>query len=940
MSPSYAARAVPTPAPLPASPLPAQTAAEWTADLAAALLQPLNPQARALLDRVPWVSADPDPVLAGAALMARLASDYTYNDTPDTLISRLVAASGLDHDGAHDLVIIATWLVRAGVLPGPRWWQPFLLAEQLAVAWGRALASAGEDPAVLLAERLWLAGPLLDATVELTRYPADVRFEADLPGLAQPIADSAAFLADVDGRADLAATAAELDRVSAYYHAAESADEAEREVVVERELDRFGVAAAGLTRLEFELLKPLDDDDRLLMRAADLARRFVVVTAGEGPSPLPDLVNGQRALPRKLNLLLGIGMHSYQQRAGPIISWLVVFDGALPVTDELALRLMLDEDEDHNDDDATPPSTDFRLQFDIDGEPLNAPLHYVAGSATDTLSLAVLVLVLAVRIDVYARDRNRGFRHLAQRAIVLKEPMLAEVRTRALARCRELFADGEHAARSRVDAELRGDPAEQAAIGFLMLDWGKSEQLIEASAPDAALGPYRTATSQQRAALATARRTALRTEADRIERPSPEAEDRASAASQAYITLVEETRVEVRGGGDGPDRAGRLREITARTVTPARAIAQIAFGSQGLEVITAARDDDGLLRLDRLELPVDADELALAVSADDGSAVALIDRRGGAGAELGARLADLAERLAIDELVICPTRFLHRLPFHALPIGNGERLLDRADILYAPSAAILDRLAQTPARAGGTLIAAHALLHAPDEAAVVGALTDAPAALQGGAATASALLAALPHARRLHVCSHGIYLPDDILGSHLLLASDADGIDRLSVARILADADVAGMDLAVLGACLSGSGQNLGAAADTPAGIDSALLAAGVRNVVSAIWTIDDLAALLFHTQLYLELSTGARLMDAYRDAVDLLRTGDWRNVADSPLGDMLELLGVDLDAAFADLASGDDDDGPTAENFANLEHWTAYRVCGLGQLAGEPPRS
>jgi CHAT domain-containing protein len=59
--------------------------------------------------------------------------------------------------------------------------------------------------------------------------------------------------------------------------------------------------------------------------------------------------------------------------------------------------------------------------------------------------------------------------------------------------------------------------------------------------------------------------------------------------------------------------------------------------------------------------------------------------------------------------------------------------------------------------------------------------------------------------------------------------------------------------------------------------MDTAFLAAGVCNVVSALWEIDDLGALLFHGELYEGLSEGRILIEAYHAAVDLLRSGSWR---------------------------------------------------------------
>jgi CHAT domain-containing protein len=149
--------------------------------------------------------------------------------------------------------------------------------------------------------------------------------------------------------------------------------------------------------------------------------------------------------------------------------------------------------------------------------------------------------------------------------------------------------------------------------------------------------------------------------------------------------------------------------------------------------------------------------------------------------------------------------------------------------------------------------------------------------------------------------------------------------------RILAGADLAGIDLAVLGACQSGAGQTETSTLDVAGGIDTAFLAAGVRNVLSALWEMDDLGALIFHGQFHLRLAAGDTMFAAYRSAVDLLRSGDWRRLDELPLGKKIADLGIDLREAFREIEPGDD--GDDAIDFTQLSHWASYRVCGLGEL-------
>jgi hypothetical protein len=71
-------------------------------------------------------------------------------------------------------------------------------------------------------------------------------------------------------------------------------------------------------------------------------------------------------------------------------------------------------------------------------------------------------------------------------------------------------------------------------------------------------------------------------------------------------------------------------------------------------------------------------------------------------------------------------------------------------------------------------------------------------------------------------------------------------------------------------------------------------------------------------------------LRRAFAAAVGLLRSGDWRRVAELPVGAVLRAAGVDLAAALDDLQ----DDTGEAFDLGELSSWSAFRLCGLGALA------
>ena len=142
--------------------------------------------------------------------------------------------------------------------------------------------------------------------------------------------------------------------------------------------------------------------------------------------------------------------------------------------------------------------------------------------------------------------------------------------------------------------------------------------------------------------------------------------------------------------------------------------------------------------------------------------------------------------------------------------------------------------------------------------------------LTGAGATRPALLSGAPHARFLHLATHGYYDPGSVpslrddrpvdassgLGRHasrgeqvrglapwLLAGLALAGADRPArggrvTAEELAALDLSGCELAVLSACEGALGERrdgLGLAS-----LQSALLAAGARTVVAAPWRVSD----------------------------------------------------------------------------------------------------
>jgi CHAT domain-containing protein len=908
---------------------PAATARTWTESLVAAVMRPLRERTEAQLATIPWIARFPAPELAAAALMIRLASRYAAGERPDELIESLrQSCTELDgaqaREDARGLVLVARLMVHSAMLPDPRWWEPLLLVEHLALACAREATANGDDPAEILGYLElpdWVVERVLEAVPHVPGFGLD-----GAPELAEEAIEQVRAMTPeaAEERPDLVLGAAHQRRLMDAFERARATGDEELSDSLILEAERFGEAAAGLSLLELDLMREVEEDERLLIEAAAVAKRTITLSPEGEPTALTDLIDGRRDIPRALELYLGLSGQSFQQRIGLIVSWTVTFERVLPdgLEDDGPGRLGLGF--------PSEVDTEFLIEMTYGEEAVEAPLYYSPDSATATLSLAVLALTRCARIDFFLQTSSRAIRHAEQVGIVLPDEFHQKVFERAVSRCRALMVGGADGVMEALRAEHSGEEAPVTA--FEMNESGKSEQLIDLRSPGAALGPFRQATPDQETELAGARRKLLLAEARRIEEPGKASEKAAGVEGAEYVAMVQRSR-----GEEPRERAKRSREefdeAIGALVPAGGAIMHLTIDHRGLELAWADRAG-GEMNIELLPCEdVDLDRLAVALAEPENGSVASLDLPHGPGLALGRRLRDQVAARGVDRLLVCSTRDLHGLPIHALrhSADTDERLLDLAQVVYSPSATIAAGLVRTVPRVGPKLVVGAAgLRYAEGEAALVAAATDAELVLVGDRATPAAFLAGLDRCSWAHIASHGAYRPDDHLASGLLLPT-SDGEGALNVARILAEADLEGIDLAVLGACQTGAGQTAPSTLDVAGGIDTAFLAAGVRNVVSALWEIEDFGAILFHGELYRNLAAGSDLNESHRKATDLLRSGSWRQVGELPLGALLAAAGIDLDVAFAELRHRREAGDPV--DFADLRHWAPYRLCGAGDL-------
>jgi CHAT domain-containing protein len=224
-----------------------------------------------------------------------------------------------------------------------------------------------------------------------------------------------------------------------------------------------------------------------------------------------------------------------------------------------------------------------------------------------------------------------------------------------------------------------------------------------------------------------------------------------------------------------------------------------------------------------------------------------------------------------DRLILIASDGLDFLPLHAAWTENagGARryALDVMPMSLAASAGL------QPSHDGRGWVAGQTLLGVAEPAPVdaaplpaarieVGALQDAfvDTSLEGEAATKEAVTAAIPNADIVHMACHGFAHFGLPYASSLIMANNV----KLAVSDIV-DIELDRRPFVFLSACETGA-HDL-ELADEVQSISGAFIAAGATGVVSTLWSVIDLPALLITLKVYDHLLAGHDPVRALREA-------------------------------------------------------------------------
>ncbi|MCC7054270.1 MAG: CHAT domain-containing protein [Gemmatimonadaceae bacterium] len=227
-------------------------------------------------------------------------------------------------------------------------------------------------------------------------------------------------------------------------------------------------------------------------------------------------------------------------------------------------------------------------------------------------------------------------------------------------------------------------------------------------------------------------------------------------------------------------------------------------------------------------------------------------------------------------LVIVPDGMLHGVPWAALVLPDGRRVIERFAVTTRPVAPAPPRertgargspivalgLSAGAARWEGATLAP--LPRAEREAHGVATAATNGRAIVGAAATERAVrsLAASPPSI-LHFAMHAI-VDDRAASRAAIVLAPADGDDGLLTAHELASMRLPA-ELVVLSGCSTASGRVL--AAEGVQGLVRPLFDAGVQGVVATQWPTSDASAAQMMAWFYAELARGLSTADALRAA-------------------------------------------------------------------------
>jgi CHAT domain-containing protein len=299
----------------------------------------------------------------------------------------------------------------------------------------------------------------------------------------------------------------------------------------------------------------------------------------------------------------------------------------------------------------------------------------------------------------------------------------------------------------------------------------------------------------------------------------------------------------------------------------------------------------------------------------------------------------VVERLAgldVRHIVLCPNRWLHIFPLHACRLADQRYLSDAFDVAYAPSFSVLHRCASRMRTKRKRLLLVQNptgnLLFTELEGARLQTRYPESNILNFASARKDRILDEGIESHVLHYSGHTRFDPADPMQSALILGSEHDPTQWLTLREIFCGLNLRQNTLSVINGCESGLLQP--DAADEYVNLSTGFLYAGAACVVSALWAVYDLSSALlmdrFHGEWQKGKSVAVALGDAQRWLRDDIKSGS--DLVEFVLPPFLEgLTDERLRNECTRLAHLQADRFPDRPPFESPVHWAPFVCTGMG---------
>lgn len=295
------------------------------------------------------------------------------------------------------------------------------------------------------------------------------------------------------------------------------------------------------------------------------------------------------------------------------------------------------------------------------------------------------------------------------------------------------------------------------------------------------------------------------------------------------------------------------------------------------------------------------------------------------GINIALPLLDKLKSENIKRIILSTIDFLDGIPLHCSIVRNGQYLCDEFEsITYAPTLSLLYKLTNTTRKDKDLSNTMSAVINTGDKLNFAHKEADLLKTLFPNiikvfeCPSSDYFVRQAKLFRAIHIGTHGNYEYGNFWDACLVINNTKN--DNLTIAQIVSDADLNGVQLVNLAACSSGLSSGRLEDYRNYAGMDVSFMIKGAKTVISALWNINDIAGFLYSCCLYWQLSKGKSIETSHKISVDYLKQNRYvlghvdtelKNILDKICPNWKESINI---------------------NLSKVVYWGCFKVSGLGQ--------